>query len=89
MKLNRYLEHTRAPDRLLPPLRRAGRKGEGRFVRISWEEALDEISSRWQQVIARHGPQAIWPYYGTRSLNMTRLGKEAREEHDTWATWSK
>ena len=89
VKLNRYLEHTQAPDRLLHPLRRVGRKGEGRFARISWEEALGEISSRWQQVIARHGPQAIWPYCGTRSLDMTRPGKEAREEHDTWATWSK
>ncbi len=35
MKLNRYLEHARAPDRLLWPLRRVGRKGEGRFERIS------------------------------------------------------
>ena len=89
VKLNRYLEHTRAPDRLLYPLRRVGRKGEGRFERISWDEALGEISSRWQRVIARHGPQAIWPYCGTRSPNITRLGKEAREEHDTRATWSK
>ncbi len=35
VKLNRYLEHARAPDRLLWPLRRVGRKGEGRFERIS------------------------------------------------------
>ncbi len=70
VKLNRYLEHTRAPDRLLHPLRRVGRKGEGRFERIDWDEALDEISSRWQGVIARHGPQAIWPYYGCGTLGM-------------------
>jgi anaerobic selenocysteine-containing dehydrogenase len=70
VKLNRYLEHTRAPDRLLHPLRRVGRKGEGRFERISWDEALHEISSRWQRVIERHGPQAIWPYYGTGTLGM-------------------
>ena len=70
VKLNRYLEHTRAPDRLLYPLRRAGQKGEGRFQRIDWEEALDEISDRWQEVIARHGPQAIWPYYGCGTLGM-------------------
>ena len=89
MKLNRYLEHTRASDRLLHPLRRVGRKGEGRFERVGWEEALHEISARWKQVIARHGAQAIWPYYGTRGLNMIHPGKEAREEHDTWATWSK
>jgi anaerobic selenocysteine-containing dehydrogenase len=70
VKLNRYLEHTRAPDRLLHPLRRAGRKGEGTFERIGWDEALGEIAERWQQVIARHGPQAIWPYYGCGTLGM-------------------
>lgn len=70
VKLNRYLEHTRAKDRLLYPLRRVGEKGEGRFERIGWEEALDEISRRWQQAIARHGPQAIWPYYGCGTLGM-------------------
>ena len=89
VKLNRYLEHTQASDRLLYPLRRVGRKGEGHFARVSWDEALREISSRWHRVIARHGPQAIWPYYGRRSLNMSRPGTEARKEHDTWATWSK
>ncbi len=70
VKLNRYLEHTRAPDRLLHPLRRVGRKGEGRFERVSWDEVLDEIVVRWQEVIARHGPQAIWPYYGCGTLGM-------------------
>ena len=37
-KVNGYLEHARAPDRLLYPLRRVGRKGEGRFERISWDD---------------------------------------------------
>ena len=39
VKLNRYLEHTCSPDRLLHPLRRVGRKGEGRFARTSWDGA--------------------------------------------------
>src|SRR3989454_1142 len=47
--------------RLLAPLRRVGRKGEGRFERISWEEALDVVHERFTAVIAAHGPQAIMP----------------------------
>jgi anaerobic selenocysteine-containing dehydrogenase len=69
-KVNHYLEHVRRPDRLLHPLRRIGRKGEGRFARITWDEAMGEIAARWRAVIARDGPQAIWPYYGTGTLGM-------------------
>ena len=69
-KVNHFLEHTRLPDRLLHPLRRTGRKGEGRFARISWDEAIGEIVERWRTIIDRDGPQAIWPYYGTGTLGM-------------------
>ena len=67
-KVNGYLEHTRAPDRLLYPLRRVGAKGEGRFARITWDEALDEIAERLYAVIERHGGEAIWPFQGTGTL---------------------
>ena len=67
-KVHRYLDYTRSPDRLLYPLRRAGGKGEGRFTRITWDDALDEIVTRWTAIIARHGPQALWPYYGSGSM---------------------
>jgi anaerobic selenocysteine-containing dehydrogenase len=61
-KVNPYLERVYSPDRILHPLRRTGRKGEGRFERITWDEALDEIASRFRSVIAQFGPQAILPY---------------------------
>ncbi len=47
------------------PLRRVGKKGEGRFERISWDEALDEIVTRFKAVATQDGPEAILPYsYG-------------------------
>ncbi len=60
-KVSRYLERTYHPERLLHPLRRAGRKGEGRFVRVSWDEALDDIATRLKK-IAAVDPQRIVPY---------------------------
>jgi anaerobic selenocysteine-containing dehydrogenase len=47
--------------RLTTPLRRTGAKGEGRFERISWTQALDIVHERFTAVIAAHGPQAILP----------------------------
>ncbi|WP_329236127.1 molybdopterin oxidoreductase family protein [Actinoallomurus sp. NBC_01490] len=68
VKVNRYLEQTSAPDRILHPMRRVGRKGEGRFERISWDEALDEIAGRLGDITREYGGQAIWPFHGTGSL---------------------
>src|SRR5574341_968952 len=45
-KVAHYLERTYSPDRLKHPMRRIGRKGDGRFKPISWDEALDEIADR-------------------------------------------
>ncbi|MEV5830147.1 molybdopterin oxidoreductase family protein [Spirillospora sp. NPDC052242] len=67
-KVNRWLERAGQPDRILHPMRRVGRKGEGRFARISWDEALDEIAQRLGDVVREHGGEAIWPYWGTGTL---------------------
>ena len=42
-------------------MRRVGPKGEGRFERISWDDALDEIAARFQAIVAEHGAEAILP----------------------------
>ena len=60
-KVSRYIDRTYHPDRILTPLRRVGKKGEGRFEPISWDQALDEIASRLKPIAARD-PQAILPY---------------------------
>jgi anaerobic selenocysteine-containing dehydrogenase len=61
-KVAKYLERTYHDGRLLYPQIRAGAKGEGKFRRATWDEALDLIASRLQHVIDTDGPQAILPY---------------------------
>src|ERR671923_918189 len=62
-KVNRYVERTYHPERLLRPLRRVGRKGEGRFEPISWDAALDEIAEGLTSIArSPEGPEAILPY---------------------------
>ncbi|SDW48137.1 Anaerobic selenocysteine-containing dehydrogenase [Amycolatopsis xylanica] len=68
VKVNQYLDHTRAPDRLLYPLRRTGPKGSGAFERVTWDEALGEIAERLGAIRATWGGEAIWPYWGTGNL---------------------
>jgi anaerobic selenocysteine-containing dehydrogenase len=69
-KVEDYLAYARSPGRLLHPLRRVGPKGSGEFTRISWDEALERIAARLGDVIARHGPEAIWPFVGTGSMGL-------------------
>jgi len=61
-KVDRYLERTYHAERLQHPLRRIGRKGDGRFEEVAWDDALDLVATRLKSVAAEHGPQAILPY---------------------------
>lgn len=61
-KVDRYLERVYHPERLTHPLRRQGPKGSGRFEKVSWDEAFQEISSRLHSIINEWGPQAVLPY---------------------------
>jgi anaerobic selenocysteine-containing dehydrogenase len=69
-KVNHYLDRVYGDERLLHPLRRTGRKGEGRFERISWDEALDEIAGRLREIVAADGAEAVLPYsyMGTQGI---------------------
>ncbi len=71
-KVARYAERIHHPDRLLYPLRRTGKKGAGAFARITWDDALDEIGTRFNALEKDHGSEAIWPYWyaGTMGLVM-------------------
>jgi anaerobic selenocysteine-containing dehydrogenase len=70
VKTYRYPERNHHPLRPLHPLKRVGKKGEGKFVQVSWEEALDDIAARVQTIISQHGPEALLPYHyaGTMGL---------------------
>ena len=49
-KVARYAERIHHPERLMYPMRRTGPKGSGQFARISWDEALDEIATRFKAI---------------------------------------
>lgn len=69
-KVRPYLDRVYHPDRLRYPLRRVGRKGAGRWERVSWDEALAEISQRWNAIIDEHGAAAILPYSYSGTLGL-------------------
>ncbi|ELY5934746.1 molybdopterin-dependent oxidoreductase [Cronobacter malonaticus] len=59
------------PDRLKYPMKRVGKRGEGKFVRISWDEALDTIARGMKRIISEYGNEAIYLNYGTGTLGGT------------------
>ena len=61
-KVNREHEMVHSPERVLTPLRRTGRKGEGRFAPVTWDAALAEIVERWTRIAAEDGPLALLGY---------------------------
>ena len=60
-KVSRYTERTYHRERILHPMKRTGPKGSGRFERVGWDQALDEIALRLGAIAARD-PRAILPY---------------------------
>lgn len=54
-----------APERLKYPMKRVGRRGEGKFERITWEQALDEISARLKDTIKKHTNESILLMHGS------------------------
>ncbi len=63
-----------AEERIPYPLKRVGKRGEGKFERISWEEAFEEIAARLKKTIATHSNESVYLNYGTGALGST-MGK--------------
>jgi len=70
VKLKDYEKRHYHPNRLLYPMKRVGAKGSKQFERITWDEALETITSKWKKIIETDGPQAIMPnsYLGNQGL---------------------
>jgi anaerobic selenocysteine-containing dehydrogenase len=73
-KVAQYLEREYSPDRLLYPRKRIGAKGEGRFQRISWDEALGTIAEKLGEIASEFGPEAVLPYSYGGTLGMLNGG---------------
>ena len=84
-KVNHYLERVYSPDRLLHPLRRTGPKGAGEFERVSWDEALEDITARLKQVVATDGPTAVMPYSYSGTQGMIQSDAMSGRFSAAWA----
>lgn len=79
-KGNAAMQAFYSPTRLIFPMKRIGKKGEGRFRRITWDEAMSDISSKLKEQKELYGPEsygALSPQYyavlatlGRRFLNV-------------------
>ncbi len=77
-KVSKYLDRVYHQGRLLYPQRRVGQKGSGKFVRITWDEALDEITSRFKQIATEFGSQSILPYSYAGTMGLLNYGSMDR-----------
>jgi len=71
-KMNGYDRSVHSPDRLTHPLVRTGAKGEGKFRRARWDEAIGLVAARFRAVVAEHGPEAILPYSYAGSMGIVQ-----------------
>jgi len=78
-KVRRFGERVYGPDRLRYPAVRVGRKGEGQFKRVTWDEALELVANRFQQARKEHGAASILPYsYGGSNGLLTQDNLDAQ-----------
>jgi anaerobic selenocysteine-containing dehydrogenase len=78
-KVRKFGERVYGPDRILYPAIRTGRKGDGQFARVSWDEAIELIASRFEQAKAAHGGASILPYsYGGSNGLLTQDNLDAQ-----------
>lgn len=72
------LDITYHPDRLKYPMKRVGERGEGKFERISWDQALDIIAEQFKDIASKHGWQALSWVLGGPGAGTTKFGAYLR-----------
>jgi anaerobic selenocysteine-containing dehydrogenase len=78
-KVRKFDQRVYGPDRILYPGVRKGRKGDGRFKRVSWDEALELVVSKFRSAKAAHGGESILPYsYGGSNGLLTQDNIDAQ-----------
>ncbi|MEM3697207.1 MAG: molybdopterin-dependent oxidoreductase [Candidatus Bathyarchaeia archaeon] len=69
------IEFHNHPGRLNYPLKRVGERGEGKWERISWDQALDEIAAKLKEIKEKYGPEAL------------AIGKGTYRSPERWAMY--
>ena len=69
--IREWIDH---PDRLSYPLRRVGKRGEGSFKRIGWDEALDEIAGNLARVVETYGNEAVYINFASGVMTANGIG---------------
>ncbi|PSM52982.1 anaerobic DMSO reductase DmsABC, chain A [Campylobacter blaseri] len=62
------------PNRVLYPLKRVGKRGEGKFKRVSWDEALTDIANKMNEIKLKYGNEAFYNPYGTGTIGSIMAG---------------
>lgn len=82
-KVGNYAERVHHPDRLQSPLKRIGKKGKGieAFSEITWEEALDEVATRFQEQSDKYGKETVWPHFYAGTMGLVQRDGIERLRH--------
>ena len=73
LRCRSYKNRLYHPDRLKYPMKRTGKRGEGKFERITWDEAITAIADNTKRIMQQYGPEAIYLNYCTG--NQGKLGE--------------
>ena len=80
-KVARYAERVHHPDRLTHPLLRTGPRGSGQYRAIGWDEALDRVAGTFADITAKHGAEAVWPYFFAGTMGLVQRDGIQRLRH--------